>query len=166
MVAYSSVVHIGVVTLGALSFSELGYFSACGILVGHSLLSPLLFVLASELYRFTGSRSFIFGFTSSSTSTLLLVLSLCIGLNFGLPPFLNFWVEVALFSTMGSSWILSLIPLILSSFFSFIFCIFFYIQRIGGPKSCSITLSSPAYIFVAPITFSLFFIFGLSIFQP
>merc|ERR1712212_160325 len=50
LVAYSSVVHMGVVTLGALGGTELGVGGARGILVGHSRLSPLLFILAYELY--------------------------------------------------------------------------------------------------------------------
>jgi len=101
LVAYSSVVHIGVITLGALSGLELGFWVACGILVGHTLLSPLLFLLAFELYLSTGSRSFICGHNSSVSAGLLLAISLCAGLNFGLPPFLNFWVEVSLFFVIG-----------------------------------------------------------------
>ena len=59
--AYSSIVHISVVSLGALSGLELGSWVACGILVGHSLLSPLLFTLAYEVYASCGRRSFILG---------------------------------------------------------------------------------------------------------
>lgn len=90
LVAYSSVVHIGVVTLGALSGLELGFWVSCGMLVGHSLLSPLLFILAYDLYLSTGRRNFILGHSSSISSSLLLVVAVCSGLNFGLPPFLNF----------------------------------------------------------------------------
>jgi len=103
LVAYSSIVHIGVITLGALSGLEIGYWVACGILVGHTLLSPLLFLLAFELYLSTGSRSFICGLNSSVGVGHLLALSVCAGLNFGLPPFLNFWVEVSLFAVQGQS---------------------------------------------------------------
>lgn len=90
LVAYSSVVHIGVVTLGALSGLELGYWAACGILVGHSIISPLMFVLAWELYHFSGSRSFILCWHSPMASSLLIMLCVCSGINYGLPPFVNF----------------------------------------------------------------------------
>lgn len=90
LVAYSSVVHMGVITLGALSGLELGSCIAVGILIGHSLLSPLMFLLAFELYLSSGSRSFASCYSRSASPSLLLCLSLCSGINFGLPPFLNF----------------------------------------------------------------------------
>ena len=82
--------HIGVVTLGGLSGTEIGFWAAQGIVVGHSLLSPLIFSLAYELYCSSGSRNFIYGHTSSASCSLLFLIRICSGLNFGLPPFLNF----------------------------------------------------------------------------
>ena len=135
MVAYSSVVHIGAVTLGSCSGLELGFFVACGILVGHSLLSPLLFVLASALYVSSGSRNFIYNHKWPVQFSLLLAFGLCSGLNFGLPPFLNFWVEVSLFRLLGSSWSLSLIPLGLVAFFTYLYSILLYVLSCGGRSS-------------------------------
>merc|ERR1712212_847277 len=76
MVAYSSVVHMGVVTLGALSGLEVGYWVACGIVVGHSLLSPLLFVLAYELYCSSSRRAWGHVQSASVAAALLLAISL------------------------------------------------------------------------------------------
>merc|ERR1712142_376676 len=146
---------MGVVTLGALSGLELGYWVACGMLVGHSLLSPLLFILASELYLSRGSRSFVYGHSSSCSSSLLLCLSLCSGLSFGLPPFLNFWVEVSLFSLMGATIFSSLLPLMLSAFLSFLYSIFFYLLSSGGPSSSSLSRPFSPYLFLPPLFFSL-----------
>jgi len=133
LVAYSSVVHMGVVTLGALSGTELGYWVACGMLVGHSLLSPLLFMLAYELYICSGSRSFLYGFSSSASFCSLWILGFCCGLNFGLPPFLNFWVEVSLFSVQGGLWSVSVLPLVVVAFLTYLYSIFFYVLSCGGP---------------------------------
>ena len=105
------------------------------MMVGHSLLSPLLFVLAFELYLSSGSRSFLYGHSSSVSCSLLFVISFCSGLNFGLPPFLNFWVEVSVFSLMGSLWSLSLIPLLLSAFLSFLYSVLLYLLSCGGASS-------------------------------
>lgn len=163
LVAYSSVVHIGVVTLGALSGLEVGYWVACGIVVGHSLLSPLLFALANELYLAFGRRSFVYGHFCSVSSSLLLAISLCFGLNFGLPPFLNFWVEVSLFSLQGYLFTLSLLPLIFTAFLSFVYCIFFYVLACGGPCSSLIQLPQPLYIYIPSIFFSLSLTFCPSI---
>lgn len=162
VVAYSSVVHIGVVTLGALSGLEVGYWVACGIVIGHSLMSPLLFVLAYELYLAFGSRCFIYGHTSSVSASLLLAISLCFGLNFGLPPFLNFWVEVSLFGLQGCIFSLSLLPLILTAFLSFIYSIFFYVLACGGPSSPLRHSIQSLYIYFPSLFFSLLLSFGSS----
>lgn len=163
LVAYSSVVHIGVVTLGALSGLEIGFWVACGIVVGHSLLSPLLFILAHELYLAFGSRNFVYGHSSSVTSSLLLAISLCSGLNFGLPPFLNFWVEVSLFSLQGHIFIISLLPLIFTAFLSFVYCILFYVLACGGKESLLLLPDSSLYIYTPSIFFSLSLTFSPSI---
>merc|ERR1739838_1070357 len=81
VVAYSSVVHIGIVTCGCLSGLELGYMAALGIMVGHSLCSPVLFVLANEFYIATGSRCFAHYSTSRLPLSLLFLLGLFVGLN-------------------------------------------------------------------------------------
>lgn len=166
LVAYSSVVHIGVVTLGALSGHEVGFWVACGIVIGHSLLSPLLFVLAFELYRAFGSRNFVCGHFSPGFSHLLLAIRLCFGLNFGLPPFLNFWVEVSLFSIQGTIFSLSLLPLILTAFLSFVYCIFFYVLACGGPSSSLLQHFPSPYIYIPSLFFSLALAFSSSILLP
>lgn len=61
LVAYSSIVHMGVVTVCALRGHELGTYVALCIMVSHSLLSPLIFLLSFELYLRTGSRNFAYG---------------------------------------------------------------------------------------------------------
>jgi len=160
LVAYSSVVHIGVVTLGAIRGLELGFWVAGGMVVGHSLLSPLIFSLAYELYLSRGSRNFVYGHTSSVSISLLLAISLCSGLNFGLPPFLNFWVEVSLFSLQGCLWSLSLLPLMLTAFLSFLYSLLFYVLACGGPSSYSLQLSNSLFIYTPAILISLILTFG------
>jgi len=145
LVAYSSVVHMGVITLGRLSGLELGSCVACGMLVCHSLLSPLIFLLAYELYLSSGSRSFYSCYARSFSSCLLFLIGLISGLNFGLPPFLGFWVEVSTFKLMSSLWVLSLCPLIVSSFFSFLYSILFYVYSVGGPVSVSLPVVGSLY---------------------
>jgi len=154
LVAYSSVVHIGAVTLGALSGLELGFFVGCGILVGHSLLSPLLFVLSAALYSSSGSRNFILGHKWPLSNSLLLAFGLCSGLNSGLPPFLNFWVEVRLFRILGSTWSFSLIPLGLVALLTYLYSILLYVLSCGGASSCVAPVLHPFYIFFPPLCLS------------
>jgi len=157
LVAYSSVVHMGVVRLGVFSGLELGLSVAIGILVGHSLVSPLLFSLAYELYLSSSSRGFIHGHFTSTSSGLILTISAFSGINFGLPPFLNFWVEVSLFGVQGEVWRLSLLPLLVTAFLSFLYSILFYVLRCGGPGSRSLPHISSTYFYLP----SLFFLLAL-----
>jgi len=147
-VAYSSVVHMGVITLGRLSGLELGNSIASGILVNHSLLSPLLFLLAYELYLSCGTRSFASCHARSFSSCHLLLIGLFSGLNLGLPPFLGFWVEVCTFKMQSSLWVLALVPLLVSSFFTYLYSILFYILSVGGPVSLSMPLVGSLYPFI------------------
>ena len=81
---------MGIVTLGALDGSEIGSWAACSILVAHSLVSPLLFSFAYEVYESTHSRSFLLGFSSGLSPACHFLLAMLVGINFGLPPSLGF----------------------------------------------------------------------------
>lgn len=129
-------------------------------MVGHSLLSPLLFVLTFELYLSSGSRSFLHGHSRSVSCSLLFVISFCSGLNFGLPPFLNFWVEVSVFSLMGSLWSLSLIPLFLTAFLCFLYSVLLYLLSCGGASSLLLAPNCSFYIYLPSLAFSLFLAFS------
>jgi len=113
------------------------------MLVGHSLLSPLLFILAYELYLCSGSRSFLYGLSTSASFCSLWILGFCSGLNFGLPPFLSFWVEVSLFRVQVGLWSASVLPLVVVAFLTYLYSIFFYVLSCGGPArpSCSHSIS-------------------------
>merc|ERR1711887_311929 len=55
IVAYSRIIHIGSVSIGALSCRETGRWVAVAMMVSHSLVSPLLFAFCSDLYLSTSS---------------------------------------------------------------------------------------------------------------
>ena len=129
-------------------------------MVGHSLLSPLMFILAFELYQSSGSRSFVLGHASSIGVCLLFATGLCSGLNFGLPPFLNFWVEVSLFSVVGYSFSLAILPLMITAFATFLYSILFYVLACGGPSAFTLHIDSSLYIFLPSVSLS--FLLSLS----
>jgi len=132
------------------------------MLVGHSLLSPLLFVLAYYLYLCTGSRSFVYGLNRSAPLSFLSFIGLCSGLNFGLPPFLNFWVEVSLFSVQGGLWSLSVLPLVVVAFLVYLSSFLFYVLACGGSPG---PYSAPVfccYFFLPPLAINLLLSFNPS----
>lgn len=160
IVAYSSVVHIGIVTLGCITGTELGVWAGVAMLVSHSLISPLLFLLAYELYLCSSSRSFLYGHVSSLSFSLLIFTGLFCGLNFGLPPSLSFLSEVALFGSIGSASVLCLLPLVLSCWLGFLYCISFYIRSMGGGGcTYSFTLGS-VYVYLPSCLLSVLITLG------
>ena len=102
IVAYSRIIHIGTVSIGALSSREAGHWVAVAIMVSHSLVSPLLFAFCYDLYLSTSSRSVLCTFDSALSSVIVFFLALGFGINMGTPPFLSFWIEVTLFYCLSS----------------------------------------------------------------
>lgn len=162
LVAYSSIVHIGLVTIGCLRGTEVGFWSAMWAILAHSLLSPLLFRIAYEFYRFTSSRAFLYIHGSSIPSTFLLLVATYSGLNFGLPPSLGFWVELAIVEAVGSIWCLGLFTLIFASYLAFLYCIIFFLRSCGGRSLATVSIPFNTYPFLTPIFLSLFLPFTVT----
>jgi len=154
LVAYSSIVHMGVVSLGVFCGLELGYWAACSILLAHSLISPLFFVFAHELYLSTSSRCFIHGHASSISSSLLFLLSVSTGVSFGLPPFLAFWAELSLFGALGSSILVIVFPLGISALLCFLYAVSFLLRSTGGTASSSLVLGSVLNVYIPGLVLS------------
>lgn len=164
LVAYSSVVHMGVVSLGLISGLEVGYYSALGMMIGHSLISPLLFSVAYILYVSKSSRSFSEAFISSLNSFILLFMALVTAINSSLPPFLNFFVEVRLFATMGCVFPFSIFALALTAFFSLVFSLYFFVRAVAGPYSSFKSHVYAPYALVPGILLRLLSSFSFSVF--
>ena len=115
LIAYSSIVHIGVVTIGFVRGTELGYTCGIMIVLAHGLCSPFLFALAYWLYLNRHSRLIL---NNSSTWPMMSILFFAlISLNIGVPPSLNVWSEVyfsiATICFMSEAWVLLLLIFLL-----------------------------------------------------
>lgn len=100
LVAYSSVVHMGAVGVGLSLGSELGRGGALLIVVGHGVCSPALFRYVYYIYQFTHSRLLCRCRGGRSAPLILAVLAVLVIVNMGVPPFLNLWREVCVFSAL------------------------------------------------------------------
>lgn len=87
LIAYSSVVHMGVVTLGFIRGTELGY--TCGLLmvISHGFCSPFMFSCANRLYENTHSRLLLNN--PRSIPLIAAIITRLIILNIGVPPSLT-----------------------------------------------------------------------------
>lgn len=162
LVAYSRVVHMGVVTLGALLASEVRWGTSLGIIVSHSFISPLLFSACYTLYCTRHSRSLVYNFLGATTSSFTLFSALLICINIGTPPFLRFMVEVVLYLRLCDSFMLGGPILFFVSFFVFFFSIWLYICCFSRSKSHNVVTVFSFVPFLPGIVFSFLFPFCFS----
>nr|YP_010613660.1 NADH dehydrogenase subunit 4 [Delias belladonna]WAR69291.1 NADH dehydrogenase subunit 4 [Delias belladonna] len=119
LIAYSSVAHMGLVIGGIMTMNYWGFFGSYVLMIGHGLCSSGLFCLSNMNYERLGSRSLFInkGMMSFMPSMSLWWFLFLIG-NMAAPPSMNFLGEVELINGMISwSW-LTMIMLMLISFFS------------------------------------------------
>nr|ASK49877.1 NADH dehydrogenase subunit 4 [Amphicteis gunneri]ASK49882.1 NADH dehydrogenase subunit 4 [Samytha sexcirrata] len=119
LIAYSSISHMGLVLVGAVSGSSVGMAGAVLMLVAHGLVSSLLFSLANMIYEQTHTRSLIL---VSGMRCLAPILGnwwagACM-MNMGVPPSLNLVGEIL----MASS-IVKVSPVFLSVFMLNVFLV-------------------------------------------
>nr|YP_009239903.1 NADH dehydrogenase subunit 4 [Grapsus tenuicrustatus]AMN14537.1 NADH dehydrogenase subunit 4 [Grapsus tenuicrustatus] len=127
LIAYSSVVHMSMVLSGLMIFSWWGLMGAVVVMVGHGLCSSGLFCLANMVYERVGSRSLMIskGLLSFMPSMGLWWFLLSVG-NMAAPPTLNLFGEISLIVSLVSWSKLSILSLILLSFFSAAYTIYMY----------------------------------------
>ena len=91
LVAYSSVSHMGFVTLGIFSFNNEGVEGAILQMVTHGLTTGAMFVIVGELYDRTHSREIAdYGGLQQRMPRFVAILSLFAVASFGLPTTSNF----------------------------------------------------------------------------
>ena len=91
LVAYSSVSHMGFVTLGIFSFNSEGIEGAILQMVTHGITTGALFLMVGQLYDRTHSRSIAdYGGLHQRMPRFVAVLSLFVVASFGLPATSNF----------------------------------------------------------------------------
>jgi len=134
------------------------------MLLSHSLISPLLFSVCSEVYANTHSRSIFLSKTSSSSSILTFYMALLLRINIGTPPFLRFWVELSFYISIFDTFRLGLVLLLFSSFFVLCFCIIFFLSVFRSSLSFSKSWSPVGLGYLPGILFSLLFVLSSSLF--
>ena len=93
-------VHIGVVTVGVVVGSELGYLCGYLMVIAHGICSPLLFGVAYRFYLGRHSRLLTANRGRLATPLASLTLFVLLAVNMGVPPFLNLWSEVLMFCSL------------------------------------------------------------------
>nr|YP_009127949.1 NADH dehydrogenase subunit 4 [Umalia orientalis]AJF14610.1 NADH dehydrogenase subunit 4 [Umalia orientalis] len=127
LIAYSSMAHTGAVLCGLVVFNWWGVTGAVVVMVGHGLCSSGLFCLANMVYERVGSRSLMVskGLLNFMPSMGLWWFVLSIG-NMAAPPSLNLLGEISLIVGMMSWSCLTMLGIMLVSFFSAAYTLYMY----------------------------------------
>nr|YP_010327059.1 NADH dehydrogenase subunit 4 [Earias clorana]UNP54328.1 NADH dehydrogenase subunit 4 [Earias clorana] len=127
LIAYSSVAHMSIVISGMMVMNYWGFIGSYILMIGHGLCSSGMFCLANISYERLHSRSLyinkgMMNFMPSMSLWWFLLLSS----NMAAPPSLNLMGEISLINSLLSwSW-LSMIMLMLISFFSAGYSLYLY----------------------------------------
>lgn len=127
LIAYSSVVHIGLLLRGLLTFNYWGIIGSLVIMLAHGLCSSGLFVLVNLNYeRFYSRRIYINKGIINLVPFLSLWWFLLVVSNIAAPPSLNLLGEILLINSLISYSNLCIFLLIIISFFRAVYCLFLY----------------------------------------
>nr|ATL58857.1 NADH dehydrogenase subunit 4 [Apatura laverna] len=127
LIAYSSVAHMSIVIGGIMIMNYWGFLGAYILMIGHGLCSSGMFCLSNIMYERMNSRSL---FLNSGLMNFMPSMSLWwflfLSSNMAAPPSLNLMGEISLINSLISwSW-LSMLMLMLISFFSAGYSLYLY----------------------------------------
>nr|YP_010166668.1 NADH dehydrogenase subunit 4 [Lioporeus pilatei]QRV62759.1 NADH dehydrogenase subunit 4 [Lioporeus pilatei] len=127
LIAYSSVAHMGMVLGGIMSLNSWGFCGSYTMMVAHGLCSSGLFCLANISYERLNSRSM---FMNKGMINLMPSMTLWWFLlsssNMAAPPSMNLLGEISLLNSLMSWTFMSMIFLMLLSFFSAVYTLYLY----------------------------------------
>nr|YP_010587778.1 NADH dehydrogenase subunit 4 [Nilodorum tainanus]WAB46387.1 NADH dehydrogenase subunit 4 [Nilodorum tainanus] len=127
LVAYSSVAHMSLVIGGLMVLLSWGWGFSYSLMIAHGLCSSGLFYLVNLTYERLGSRSLLInkGMLSYMPSIAMWWFLLCSS-NMAAPPSLNLMGEIGLLNSVLSWSQISMILLMLLSFFSAAYSLYLY----------------------------------------
>nr|YP_008238889.1 NADH dehydrogenase subunit 4 [Abisara fylloides]ADO19991.1 NADH dehydrogenase subunit 4 [Abisara fylloides] len=139
LIAYSSVAHMGMVIGGIFTMNYWGFLGSYIMMIGHGLCSSGMFCLSNINYERLNSRSLylnkgMMNFMPSMSLWWFLLLSS----NMAAPPSLNLMGEISLIISLVSWSSISMIMLMMISFFSAVYSLYLYFFSQHGKYSLNI----------------------------
>jgi proton-translocating NADH-quinone oxidoreductase chain M len=133
IIAYSSIIHMNFAVIGIFSMTKVGIVGSILLMIGHGVVSPMLFILAGILYSIYGTRVIYYYsglYTLMPIFCLFLFLSSMI--NFGFPLTINFIGEIMIISGLLNNNMLLLIVLFIPLLLSVMYSLFMYNRMAHG----------------------------------
>ena len=132
-------VHIGVVTVGVVVGSELGYLCAYLMVIAHGVCSPLLFGAAYRFYLRRHRRLLTSNRGQLAAPLATLTIFLLLAVNIGVPPFLNLWSEVLMFCCLLPYAAHALWMLLPAAFLAAVYNLHLYVRLTHGKETITAT---------------------------
>ena len=164
LIAYSSVVHMGVVTVGIVRGYELGYYCAIIIVIAHGVCSPMLFALAYLIYNSSHTRLISNNKGTLSTPIISFFLFLLLAVNIGVPPSVNLWSEVLIFIRFINLMSYSAAFLVLIAFLGVIYNLFMYVSLRQSKEFNSLKIDYVYWPLGSSVALSFLLFLNLSLF--
>nr|UBA17463.1 NADH dehydrogenase subunit 4 [Phryganistria guangxiensis] len=147
LIAYSSIIHMGLVLGGIMSFNYWGVHGSIILMIAHGLCSSGLFCLANIVYERLGSRSlYIIKGLINYMPTMSLWWFLMSSYNMAAPPSLNLMGEIMLFNSLVSWCYLNTYIFMIMSFFSAAYTLYMYSYSQHGLGFSGLYCFSGGYI--------------------
>nr|AKS04014.1 NADH dehydrogenase subunit 4 [Spadella cephaloptera] len=135
LIAYSSVVHMGVVTSGVVNGSKTCLMSSLMMIVVHGLCSPMMFAAANSLYSSSHSRAILLNKGLFVSPTMSFTIFLILSANMAVPPSVNLWSEMLFISGLMSMTHLFSPILGISVFLGLVYNLYLYNSTVHGKQS-------------------------------
>ena len=127
--------HIGVVGVGLYLGGELGQGTALIMVVAHGVCSPIIFRYAYYLYQSTHSRLLSRCRGGLAGPVMRFLFFLLIAINIGVPPFINLWREVIMFTALLPLWTGSWPAVGAAAFLGVAYGLFAFVRVTHGKES-------------------------------
>ena len=162
LIAYSRVVHMGVVSIGIIRGYELGYFCALIIVVAHGFTSTILFALAFDVYVWSHTRVINTNKGVLGLPVLAFIIFILLAINFGVPPTINLWREIFLFARILNFSLFTIPFLLIAALVGFLYNVFLYVSLSLQKESYNRSEDVVAFPFINSAICSFLFIAYLS----
>jgi NADH-quinone oxidoreductase subunit M len=164
IIAYSSIAHMNLITLGIFTYSIEGISGAIFLMISHGIVSSGLFFSAGVLYDNYGSRliSYYGGLIRVMPLFSAQLFIFCLG-NIGFPGTCNFIGELLIFASLASQNFFLLFVSVSGVIFSVLYTMFLYNRLVFGNLNvlyinCYKDLSKREIYILTPLLFLTIFL--------
>lgn len=162
LIAYSRVVHINLIILGIITFTNYRFFFSVIMMIAHGFISRLLFLKAGNFYINFKTRKIYFINLRNSKNFFILIFILIFIFNFNPPPSLGCSREFFFFLIIFKKNFFYIVFLIIFGLVRSFFCIYIILLVTSNKKEYFFNLNLnniEKIIFIKILPFSLIFFF-------